>query len=155
MIRKAIDCLVAVLTAFGGAVLLMQVLLTALDVSFRFFFDSPIAASYELSEIGMGIIAPVACLYCAFKNEHVSVDIIYDRLPAAGQAFSRILSNIIVLVFAVLLTWQSWYQILEVKEMGVTSPMLGIPMWPVACVFLISFLLLIPISFRHMIKDGE
>ena len=44
MIGKCIDKMVAVLTAFGGAVLLLHVLLTAVDVSLRFFFNAPIAS---------------------------------------------------------------------------------------------------------------
>ena len=155
MIGKCIDKMVAVLTAFGGAVLLLHVLLTAVDVSLRFFFNAPIASSYELSEIAMGIIAPVALLYCAFKNEHVCVDILYEHLPAAAQTFSRLLSNLVVMICVLLLAWQGWYQIVEVWEMGVISPMLGLPMWHVACVFLVSFVLFMPIAFRHMRKDGE
>lgn len=133
----------------------MQVLLTTADVILRYFFNSPITSSYELSEIAMGIIAPVALLYCAYKDEHVCVDILYERLPYLAQSASRAISNLIVIIFSGLLAWQAWFQIQEVRDMGVTSPILQLPMWPVACVFLICFAMFIPISFRTMTKKEE
>ena len=155
MLKKCLDWAVYVMVAAGAAALLFQVFLTTADVCLRYFFNAPITSSYELSEIIMGIIGPVALLYCAYDNGHVCVDILHEKLPSWAQGFSRILSNLIVLVCAGLLAWQAWYQIKEVMEMGISSPMLQLPMWPVACVFLACFLVFIPIAIRNIFRKGD
>ncbi len=152
MLKKIMKLGVDALVAAGAVVLFMQVLLTTADVCLRYFFNAPITSSYELSEIAMGIIAPVALLYCAHKNEHVCVDILYEKLSPCAQFASRAVSNLIIILFSGLLAWQAWFQIQEVREMGVTSPILQLPMWPVACVFLICFVMFIPISLRNIAK---
>ncbi len=155
MLKKFLGWAVYAMLALGSSALLFQVFLTTADVSLRFFFNAPIICSYELSEIIMGIIGPVALLYCAYDNGHVCVDVIYEKLPSWAQRFCCGLSNLIVLIFVFLLAWQAWYQIVEVSEMGIKSPILQLPMWPIACVFLICFLIFIPITFRNIIRKGD
>ena len=57
-------------------------------------------------------------------------------------------------ICAVLLTWQSWHLIGELRETGLTSATLDLPMWPLACVFLLAFALYIPTAAIHL-RRGE
>ena len=150
MLNKIMDRAMMFLLALGCLALLVMVLLTAADVGLRYFFNSPISASYELSEILMGMFAPIAILYCACKNAHVCVDIIFERFSPRMQRAALLFSNAAVLICAVLLTWQSVYLIGELRETGLTSATLDLPMWPLACVFLLSFALYIPTATMNM-----
>lgn len=155
MLKKCLDCAMGVLLALGCAALLAMVLLTALDVGLRFFLNRPITASYELSEMLMGIFSPVALLYCAYKNAHVCVDILFEHLGPALRRACLVFSEAVMLSCAALLAWQSWYLILELREFGFTSPTLGLPTWPLACVFLTAFALFIPVSLLPMRRGGK
>ena len=53
MLNRIMDRAMLFLLALGCLALLAMVLLTAADVGLRYFFSSPISASYELSEILM------------------------------------------------------------------------------------------------------
>lgn len=150
MLNKMLDRAMMFLLALGCLALLAMTLLTAADVGLRYFFNSPISASYELSEILMGMFAPIAILYCAYKNAHVCVDILFEHFSAAMQRVALLFSNAAVLICAVLLTWQSWHLIEELRETGLTSATLNLPMWPLACVFLLAFALYIPTAALHM-----
>lgn len=154
MPKKCLDYAMSALLALGCAALLVMVLLTALDVGLRYFFNRPITASYELSEMLMGIFSPIAILYCAYKNAHVCVDILFERLTPALRNVCLVFSGVVTLTCAALLAWQSWYLILELREFGFTSPTLGLPTWPLACVFLMAFVLFLPVSLIHM-RRGE
>lgn len=154
MPKKCLDYAMSALLALGCAALLVMVLLTALDVGLRYFFNRPITASYELSEMLMGIFSPIAILYCAYKNAHVCVDILFERLKPALRNVCLVFSGVVTLACAALLAWQSWHLILELREFGFTSPTLGLPTWPLACVFLMAFVLFLPVSLIHM-RRGE
>lgn len=154
MLKKYLDQAMRVLLVLGGSALLAMVLLTALDVGLRYFCNRPIAASYELSEMLMGIFSPIALLYCAYKNAHVCVDILFERLTPALRKACLAFADAVTLSCAGLLAWQSWRLILELREFGFTSPTLGLPTWPVACVFLTAFVLFIPVSLLHMRRGG-
>ena len=102
----------------------------------------------------MGVFAPVAILYCAYRNSHVCVDILFEHFSPGMQRAALFLSNAAVLICAVLLTWQSWHLIGELRETGLTSATLDLPMWPLACVFLLAFALYIPTAAIHL-RRGE
>lgn len=154
MLKKCLDFAMSALLTLGCAALLAMVLLTALDVGLRYFFNHPITASYELSEMLMGIFSPIALVYCAYKNAHVCVDILFERLTPALRKVCLAFADAVTLTCAALLAWQSVNLILELREFGFTSPTLGLPTWPVACVFLTAFVLFIPLSARHMRRGG-
>ena len=154
MLNRIMDRAMLFLLALGCLALLAMVLLTAADVGLRYFFSSPISASYELSEILMGVFAPVAILYCAYRNSHVCVDILFEHFSPGMQRAALFLSNAAVLLCAVLLTWQSWHLIGELRETGLTSATRDLPMWPLACVFLLAFALYIPTAAIHL-RRGE
>ena len=118
MLRKCLHYSIAILLTIGCLALFAQMLLTAADVIMRYCFNTPITASYELSEILMGIMSPIALLYCGFKDEHVSVDILFNHFPPRIKFWTIVFANGVVLIATTLLAWQSWYLIGELSELG-------------------------------------
>ena len=155
MLKKCLDLAMSALLSLACAALLVMVLLTAADVGLRSFFNRPITSSYELSEILMGIFSPIALLYCAYTNSHVCVDILFDHLSRTAQRACLLFADAVTLISAFLLAWLSWHLMLELRDFGFTTPTLGIPSWPLGCVFLLSFILFIPVSMLHMRRGGK
>lgn len=144
------DCLVAVLLAACCSSLFIMMLITAYDVGMRYFFNQPLTSAYELTEIFMGIMAPTSIVYCTYKRGHVSVDILYERLGRKTQAVVRFVADCVVLAAMSALAWQSWYLMVDLRELDLSSPTLFLPMWPLGCVFLLSFAFCVPILLRYM-----
>ncbi len=152
---KVLDQIMRVLLVIGCCILFMMMTLTAADVLLRYCFNKPITASYELSEIFMGVMAPIAILFCAYQDKHVCVDILFARFSPGMQRFSLIFSNLVVLVAVAVLAWQSLYLVEELKMFNLASATLGIPMWPVGTVFVLGFLLYIPVTIYQLIKGAR
>lgn len=154
MLKKCMDTLVAILLAACCAAIFAMMLITAWDVGMRYFFHRPLASAYELTEILMGVMAPTAIVYCTYTRGHVCVDILYGKLGRAAQRVVSFLSDCVVLAAMAMLAWQSWHLVLELRELNLSSPTLFLPMWPLACVFLLSFTFCLPILLHHMRKGG-
>jgi len=145
MFNRIVSAFVKLLAFVASATLAVAMLLTSADVIMRYFFNSPIQGTYELIELSMGIFSPVAIMYCVWKKEHISVDIIFDRLPKVIQHLSIGLTLTIQFCITGLLTYQSFALVKELLGQQTNTPILSIPYWPIGCVigFSFAFMLLI------------
>lgn len=159
MLNRIVSVFIKVFAFIATAALALAMLLTSADVILRYFFNSPIPGTYELVELTMGIFSPVAIMYCVWKKEHISVDIIFDRLPKAVQHFSVGLTLAIQFCITGLLTYQSIALVRELIVQQTNTPILALPYWPIGCVigFAFAFMLLIYVlQFAAMfIKSNE
>ena len=114
----------------GGITLVLLMLLTAADVSMRYFLNRPISGAYELSMFMMSIVVAFSIGYCASRNEHVKVEILVGvfapRTRAAIESVTWFLSTAVLALVA----WQSALYSVSVFHDGATSPDLLIPTYP-------------------------
>lgn len=151
MFQKIFDGVVKFLLGVGAVTLAFAMIITTLDVIMRYFFHSPIQGVYEIIELLMGVLSPIAILYCSYKKGHVSVDLVYSMLSARLKKITLILSLICTCAVFILLATQAVPLIVEVMESNLCTPTLGLPMWPAAAVICLSFMLVIPISICELI----
>lgn len=151
MFQKVFGVVVKFLLGVGAATLAFAMIITTLDVIMRYFFHSPIQGVYEIIELLMGVLSPIAILYCSYRKGHVSVDLVYNMLNARLKKVTLILSLFCTCAVFILLATQSIPLITEVMESNLCTPTLGLPMWPAAAVICISFMLVIPISICELI----
>lgn len=151
MFQKIFDGIVKILLGVGAVTLAFAMIITTLDVIMRYFFHSPIQGVYEIIELLMGVLSPIAILYCSYKKGHVSVDLVYNMLSARLKKVTLLLSLFCTCVVFILLATQSIPLIIEVMESNLCTPTLGLPMWPAAAVICLSFMLVIPISICELI----
>lgn len=144
------DRLVIFLTAIGAAILAFTMLITTLDVIMRYFFHSPIKGVYEIVELLMGILSPIAILYCSWRKGHVSVDLVYNMLSRKMKKATLILAMGCVLAVMLILAVASVPLIEEVMESRLSTPTLDLPMWPAAFAISISFMLMVPIALAEL-----
>jgi len=127
---KTINTIAKVLLAVSAAVLAMMMLLTAMDVVMRYVFRMPIPGAFELAEYMMAFIIPFAIAYCAERNNHVSVELFFNKLPKNIQKALHSIISALTMAFAALMTWQNIEYIGETYSDHLTSSVLLIPTYP-------------------------
>ena len=150
--QRFFDGLIFGLATIAGAVLAFAMCLTTADVIMRYFFNSPIAGTYEIIELAMGILSPLAILYCSKKGAHVSVEIVYNFLPPSLRRITLIFSLLCSLAVFAVLAWQGWHLIFELSASNLSSPILELPVWSAAITIHIGFLLIIPITMLEIYR---
>jgi TRAP-type C4-dicarboxylate transport system permease small subunit len=59
----------------AGAVLLLLMLFTVLDVVLRYVFNAPLRSVYEFTEFMMALIVFLGIPYCGWVGQHIAVDV--------------------------------------------------------------------------------
>jgi len=158
MFNKIIKFFTRLMVLVAAISLVAMMLLTAFDVISRYFFNSPLSGTVELTEILMGFLVPLAIVYCAWKKEHIDVEIVFDLLPKPMRYASIILVVSVQLGLSIALTYQSFLLIGELMESTMGSPVLNLSYLPngiaIACSF--TFLALIYLQeILHTLLSGK
>lgn len=120
-----------VLQGVGAGVLTVMMLLTASDVTLR-QFKSPLMGTIDITEFLMAILVSFGLAYCAIRKGHVKVDLIVERLPIRVQAIIDTVTTLLSLGLCILITWQSFVNMVSVYNSGATSWTLNITVFPFA-----------------------
>ena len=129
-------------------------LLVAADVVGRYVFQNPLTGSTDLIELMLVFLVFFGLAYCAAVDGHVSVDVVYSRLPRRVQRnLDKITSAASVIIFA-LMAWRmglrAWDNAQDPE--GFVTSMLLIPHWPFMFLAALGALLLfvqLIINFIH------
>ncbi|MBU9720891.1 TRAP transporter small permease [Bacillus alkalicola] len=110
-------------------------------VVMRYFFNDPKAWVVEVSTymIVWGVLlgAPIALR----NNQHIRIDILYDRLSKSSKYVMDIFANAVGVIFCLFFTYYGLLIVLERYPSGMVSMDVGIPMWIVYLVLPFSGLL--------------
>lgn len=158
-IHKTIITKIARICGILGAIsLILLSLLTVGDVLLRYFFNSPIVGSFELTEYLLIPIVFFSIPWTTKEKSNVRVDLIVgrfrDRSRTIIYAISCVLSIIVTFVFA----WFTVPQAIYIGKANIHSEMLKIPAYPfyflTALGFFILFFVLID-NLIDFIKEGS
>jgi TRAP-type C4-dicarboxylate transport system permease small subunit len=83
------------------------------DVAMRFFFNKPLPATWEMSEIAMPYIVMVGFAYTLTVGGHVQVSIVTDRLPPKVKFFFLTFRNLLSIALCGALAYWSWLRFVE------------------------------------------
>jgi len=118
-------------STIAGASLFFMMLVGALDIIGSKFLSLPLPAALETTEALMVVTAFMALAYSQSRREHISVDIVFCRLPPSAQRLLGILSHILTLSLIILIAWQGWhlgYNSWAVREYA--SGVISFPIYP-------------------------
>ena len=128
------------LSYIGNVALAAMMLLATVDVIGRYFFNSPVLGAYEMTEYLMLILVFSFLALAQSARVHISVDIVFNRLPARLQSVLERLNHLICLLMMILVTWKSIQRIWDLKRTGEASVLLKIPDYPFAIFLVIGCL---------------
>jgi len=91
-----------ILNSVSGLGLIILTIITCIDVTGRYFFNSPLPGSTELTEVILGIVVFSSLPMICWKNENIVVDIL-DRV------FSILIRNMLLIIINLLISTSLFY----------------------------------------------
>jgi TRAP-type C4-dicarboxylate transport system permease small subunit len=95
-----------IMVYIASAALFGMMMLTVVDVTGRYFFNSPIRGVYELVGFTLVCTGGWGMGYSQIKKGHIRVDFLLKRFSERAQAVLNILANLVGLVAFSLLFWR-------------------------------------------------
>ena len=163
--KKATEHIDRLTTACGTIarwLLLVMVLLAAFNAIARYLGKNTGTnlSSNTLLELQWYLFSGVFLLGAAYtmkRNEHVRVDVLYEKLSAHKRAWLNILGILIFLIpFCILIIWTCWNPVLASwKSLEMSPDPGGLPRYPIKTLIPVCFVLLILQSISELIKNGR
>lgn len=152
---KAIDWLNEQIGNVFGAIVILLVLLTVMEVILRKFFNSPTIWSFEVLKQLFALYFMITAAYGLKKGSHVSVDIFTRLLPEKWKAIVSIITYLIFYFpFCIVGAWFGYKYAARSWEMHEHSwSVFAPPLYPIKTVITITFVLLILQGIAEVIKN--
>lgn len=97
-----------ILTAFSWIVTIAVTLMIVTDITMRFFFNHPLPATWEISEVCMPAIVFMAFAYTLTMDQHVKMSLVKERVPPKVQVAFEVITNLISAALCGLITYWAW-----------------------------------------------
>jgi TRAP-type C4-dicarboxylate transport system permease small subunit len=140
--EKAVTRLGSLFNQIASASLFAMILLTCTDVSMRYFFNSPIAGTYDMVSLMGAIIATFAMPYTMLAKGHVAVEILIRSLSRRTQLVIETATHTVGMVLSLVLVWQCIILALDMRAAGEVTPTLLIPFYPIVYCMAVCFFVL-------------
>lgn len=132
-IGRVLNVIIFVLTAFGGAAIMMMMLHISADVTGRYFFNKPLPATIAIvSNYYMVIAAFIPLALCQKRDAHISVEVVMQVFPQRVQRHAYSWAWLYSAAVFMLMTYTSWLQAETKRAAGSYIMELGfkVPVWP-------------------------
>lgn len=131
-IDRLMRSLAALLAILGGLALIAVILATVMSVSGRALLWAglgPIRGDFELVELGTGFAVFAFLPWVQINRQHASVEILTMHLGSAANRMIDVISDLLMLAIALLLTWKHWAGTLDKFAYGETTFIIQYPIW--------------------------
>lgn len=151
------DLMSRVINGIGTSILFSIACLIFVNVFLRYLFSRPIPGDWELIELMMVVVVFFGVAYTYFRKGHVRIDIVVKRLSWKVQTLINIITCFLSISIFLLIIWQSVIYSLGLKAQGITTGVLGFPVYtvslliPFGCALLLIFLVR---DFLNHLADG-
>ena len=155
---KGLQTITDILVLIAAIAVAGIILVVVVDVSGRYLFNKALAGSDELVEQCMGILAGIAIMYAAAKNQHVAVDVIIGRFPARVQMIMQRIFSLLGAATCLLLSYRVWNYALYQLKLGsrtITFEILKAPLSFVIALALFLSALVFLVEVFHPPVPGE
>jgi TRAP-type transport system small permease protein len=143
------------LSYIGNAAIALMMLLTTADVIGRYFFSAPVLGAYEITEYLMLIMVFSFLGFAQSQKAHISVDIVFDRLPGRLQRFLGRFDHFLCLVMLILVSTMGVHRVLDIINSGASSTLLKIPDYPFAVFMVVGCIALCVEFFLDVVGIGD
>lgn len=118
--------------AIACALLLIAMMgLTVADVLGRYLLNSPVKGATELTELMLAALIFLGLPAATLDREHVTVDLLTDRLPLAVDKIRRPIVLLLSVGVQVTVAWRLWVTASQVAGYGGTTATLDLPIAPI------------------------
>lgn len=142
----------------GGPVLGFMVILTVVDVTLRYVFNSPIFGAEDFSSLSLSVAVSAAIAYSGRTGGQVSVELFVNFMSPNITRVTDFIVRILSIAMLLVLSWRLIHSGIDAAEFGETSFALLIPFEPffyilAAGMFLYALVLAAEMLF-HYRGDG-
>ena len=118
------EAMITTLLTVMSVVILLQVFM-------RYAMGASLSWSEELARYCFVWMVYIGISYAVRKNRHLSVDAINLLFKERGRFVISIVSDLLFLVFAVIISYNGWQVVQRVAKSGQSSASIEVPMWVV------------------------
>jgi len=140
--EKTVKLLSSFFNLFASASLTAMILLTCTDVSMRYFFNRPIAGTYDLVSLMGAVIVAFAMPYTMLMKGHVAVDLLVRTLSNKKQLVIETVTHVVGILLFLIVAWQCFALASDMKVAGEVTPTLLLPFHPIVYCMSVCFFLL-------------
>lgn len=128
-VSKIIVALCTWVAVLGGLFFVIEALMSVVSVIGRATMSLPVPGDYELVQM-LSAMGVAMCLpYCQLKKGHVFVDFFTLWAPPRLKHVLDAFADLLLAVCAFFIAWRVWDGMLEMREYGETSMVIGLPVW--------------------------
>lgn len=143
------------LSGLAGVALVLMMLHVVADVIMKFVFNLPIPGTLEVVAFYYMVAAvflPLA--YVELKGAHITVDLVFDRMPRVLQRVALALGFACSAGFFSILAYQTWLDAVEAYEVGeIVMGAVALPIWPSRFVLPLGFAIIALASIIRLIRE--
>jgi TRAP-type C4-dicarboxylate transport system permease small subunit len=125
-----VDKFVAIVEKIAGSFLLAIAILTFGSVFLRYVFATQIPDWFDFSKLlqGIAIFWGIACI--CFRNEHIMVDLLWEKSNDNGKRRIDIAATLVLLIFLLLMAWMLGAKVWQSVQSTQATSDLRIPIGP-------------------------
>jgi len=136
--ETAINAICKIFNAIAAGMLFLLMVLGAADVIGRYLFNAPINGTMERGQILLGLMVFLSWGYTQIKKGHVNVELFIMKFPPRLQAITNCVTTVLMLLFMILIVWQSTLAAIETHKV---KEVIYVIHWPLA-----PFMLFVPLG---------
>jgi TRAP-type C4-dicarboxylate transport system permease small subunit len=140
--EKTVKVLSLFLNLFAAASLTAIILLTCVDVSMRYFFNRPLAGTYDLVSLMGAVIAAFAMPYTMVMKGHVAVDLVVRKLSGKKKLAIETVTHVVGILLFLIMVWQCFVLASDMKAAGEVTPTMHLPFYPIVYCMAVCFFVL-------------
>lgn len=114
----------------SGAALLGFLFLTVADITGRTVFNRPVAGTVEITSLALVVVVYVALAHSEDMGDHITIDLIYERVGRRAKFFLDIISDLLTIVIVALISFQLYHFGLRNLVSGAETPVRDWAFWP-------------------------
>ena len=124
------DKLIKWMERVGALFLFIIAMMITISVTLRYIFNWPLPDSDAISRLLLAVVVFWGLAGACYHDEHIRVDLLWERLPARGQRLIDLFAMGFMLVAIGALAWASFGRVLDQRGTGEITYDLGVPLWP-------------------------
>lgn len=114
---------------FLVVLMVAAVIIVAMQVVTRYVLKIPLPWSEEIARYMFLWLTWVGAAFATKERKHVTIDVVYSKLPQLGQRVCTVISTVVWIVFLVMMAYLSFKLTASVASGGQIAVGSGIPMW--------------------------
>jgi TRAP-type C4-dicarboxylate transport system permease small subunit len=115
-----------VLSTIAGAMILVMMVVTTVDVVGRDVFNVPLFGAFEMTEILMGLVIFAGMPLTTAAREHVTVNLLETVVPARVRCVQAGIGDVLCAAIAAVMAWRIYWRGLGLIDARETTMMLGV-----------------------------